>query len=106
MSFDINETLAAMVAAIKPNVNEYWGEVKSTVIQFMQNRKERLALLARLYSDRKLDDADLEEYLEDEKKLLQAELHAVAAITKAMAERAANAALDVLYTAIRAALRI
>lgn len=106
MKFDINETLASMLGAVKTSVAENWPEVKSIANQFMQNRKERLSLLAKLYGDGKIDDADLNEYLEDEKKVLTAELHAVAVITKSIAERAANAALDILSAAIRAAVRI
>jgi hypothetical protein len=38
--------------------------------------------------------------LEDEKKIMESELHAVAIVTKAAAQRAANAALDILSKAV------
>lgn len=106
MDFDINETLAHMLGALKKNVAEYWTETKGTANQFMQNRKARLELLAKFRIENKITDDDLKSYLEDEKKLLEAELHAIAVITKAMAERAANAALDILFTAIKTAVKL
>lgn len=104
MNFDINETLANMLGAIKNNVAEYWPEVKSSANTFMQSRQERLALLAQFRLSDQITDDDLKSYLQDEKLLLEAELHAIAVITKAIAQNAANAALDVLYSAIKAAI--
>ena len=38
--------------------------------------------------------------LADEKKILESELHALAVISKSMAQKAANAAIDVLENAV------
>lgn len=48
MNFDINEVLADMLTKIKNNVDENWDQVKDTSNQFLQNKKERLELLAEL----------------------------------------------------------
>ena len=48
MNFDINEVLSQMASAVKDVVADNWNEAKSVVNQFLQNRKERLELLAQL----------------------------------------------------------
>lgn len=42
--------------------------------------------------------------LEDEKLIVETELHAIAVITKAIAQKAANAAMDVLEKAVKVAV--
>lgn len=105
MNLDINETLAKMLSVVKNNVEEYWAETKGIANQFMQNRKARLELLARFRIENKITEDDLRGYLEDEKKLLESELHAIAVISKATAQRAANAAIDVFVGAVRTAIK-
>lgn len=101
MEFDINEVLSEMLAAVKGTVEDNWDEVKSVANEFLQRRKERLELLAELTLTGDLPLEKLKSRLEDEKLLLEAELHAIAIISKAIAQKAANAALDVLYKAIK-----
>lgn len=99
--FDINEVLANMLSAVKGVVDDNWDEVKSTANEFLQRRKERLELLAELVISDDLTLEKLKSRLEDEKLIFEAELHAIAIISKAIAQRASNAALDVLYKAVK-----
>lgn len=101
MNFDINEVIADMASAIENEVGESWNEVRSTANQFLNNRKNRLELLAELTIDGDLNFQQLELRLKHEKLLAEAELHVVAIITKVIAQRAANAAMDVLKAAIK-----
>ena len=101
MELDINEILADMLFAIKGTVTENWEEVKSTANQFLQNKKERLELLAELRINNELTQEKFESYLEDEKLVLEAELHAIAVVSKAIAQKATNAAIEVLVKAIK-----
>ena len=101
MKLDINEILADMLFAIKGTVTENWEEVKSTANQFLQNKKERLELLAELRINNELTQEKFESYLEDEKLVLEAELHAIAVVSKAIAQKATNAAIEVLAKAIK-----
>ncbi|MBC8045278.1 MAG: hypothetical protein H7Y00_00635 [Fimbriimonadaceae bacterium] len=104
MSFNINETLADMLKAVKTEVGDNWGEVKTVANQFMNNRKTRLALIAELAITGELSAEKIISRLEDEKLIFEAELHAIAVISKAIAQKAANAAIDVLYKAIDASI--
>lgn len=56
---------------------------------------------AREFIDNELTKEKFEPYLEDEKLVLEAELHAIAVISKAIAQKATNAAIDVLKKTIK-----
>lgn len=101
LNFDINGTLADMLGAVKTTVKDNWNEVKGPASQFLQNRKERLQLLTELRLSGDISNKKFLSRLEDEKLVLEAELNAVAVITKAIAQRAANAAIDVLQGAVK-----
>src|SRR5687767_8583252 len=100
MAFDINEVVAEMVVAVKRTVKDDWQLVKETAGTFLQTRKDRLELLASLRLNNEISQKFFLKRLEDEKKILESELHAVSIITKAMSQRAANAAIDVLSKAV------
>lgn len=104
MSFDISKVLADMLSAIKGEVADNWDEVKSVANQFLLNRKDRLGLLAQLRIDGELSQEKFESRLNDEKLIVEAELNAIAVISKAIAQNAANAAIDVLSKAVKAAV--
>lgn len=106
MEFDINEVLADMLGVIKQTVDDNWDEVKSTTNQFLQRRKERLELLAELRITGELSQEKFTSRLEDEKIVFEAELHAIAVISKAIAQKAANAAIDVLIKAVKAVIDV
>jgi hypothetical protein len=100
MAFDINEVVAQMLGAVKTSVKDDWKLVKETASTFLQTRKDRLELLASLRLNNEINQKFFQKRLEDEKKIMESELHAVAIVTKAAAQRAANAALDILSKAV------
>ena len=100
MAFDINEVVAQMLGAVKTSVKDDWKLVKDSAGSFLQSRKDRLDLLASLRLNNEISEKFFLKRLADEKKILESELHAVAIMTKAMAQRAANAAIDVLAKAV------
>ena len=100
MELDFNEVLADMLGVVKNEVGEHWDEVKSVANTFFEKRKERLELLADMRINGDINQAKFETRLEHEKLLAEAEFHAIAVISKAIAQRAANAAIDVLKKAV------
>jgi hypothetical protein len=106
MNFDINEIVAQMVDIVKTNVSENWEEVRNVTNQFLQRKKERLELLADLRITGEISQERFESRLKDEELIMEAELHAIAVITKAKAQKAANAAIDVLKKAVMTAIGI
>lgn len=101
---DINEAVANMLQAIKGSVNEDWNLVKNTANSFFQTRKDRLELISNLRLSNQISQEFFEQTLDDEKKIVESELHAIAIISKVTAQNAANAAIDVLQNAVATAL--
>ena len=106
MKFDINEVVAEMVAAVKDAVGENWNEVLSVTNHFFQMKKERLELLAELRITGDISQKRFESRLKDEKLVAEAEFHAIAVISKAIAQKAANAAIEVLENAVKTAINL
>lgn len=106
MTFDIDETLAQMLKAIKDVVRDNWKMVKENANTYLQTRRSRLELLASLRLTNEIKEEFFRKRMKDEQKILESELHSIAIMTKAIAQKAANAALDTLENAINLALKI
>lgn len=106
MKFDLDEVLANMLGAAKDSLKDNWDFAKGTAVDFLQSRKERIDLLTSLRLSNQLSEKFFLARLQDEKKIFTSELHALAVITKVMAQNAANAAFTVLEKAVAAALGI
>ena len=104
MAFDINEVVAQMLGAIKTTAKDNWNIVKDTANTYLQSRKLRLELLATLRLHNEIDQQFFLNRLADEAKILESELHSIAIITKAAAQKAANAAIDILQNAVMKAI--
>ena len=104
MSIDIDAVLGDMLAAVKDSIEADWDDIEGYAKQVLENEKDALAELAeqRLRGD--LTEEELESELDDERDTVEAELKAIQVMTKAAAQRAANAAMDVLSKAISAAM--
>ena len=89
--FDINEAMAQMVGAVKQIVKDDWKDISGDLTAILQRRKERLALLAELFIKGELTEKRFFSRLEDEKLIFEAEIHAIAVMKKAVAQKAANA---------------
>jgi len=104
MSFDIEATIKSMLEAMKGVVGDNWKDVGSYAGQILQNKKE---VFRQLVEEKLRGDITEDEFaseLEDEKDTFEAELDALNVLKKAMIQKAVNAALDVLYKAIKMAL--
>ena len=104
MDFNIDEVIADMAGAIRNEVGDSWSEVQSVANHFLNRRKERLELLSEMTISGDISFEKLETRLKHEELLAEAEFHAIAVITKAIAQRAANAAMDVLKSAVKTVL--
>lgn len=106
MKLDINEILAQMLNAIKISVKEDWNLVKETANTFLQNRKDRLELLASMRISNEIDDQFFKKRLKNETDILTSELHSIAIVNKVLAQNAANAAIKILQDAVKALIGI
>ena len=99
-AIDINELLANMLKAVKGSLADDWTVAQSAIHTFIENRKSRLELLIQLRVDNEVSHEFFMKLIGNEKDIFESELHAIAIITKAAAQRAANAAIDVLTEAV------
>jgi hypothetical protein len=106
MTFDIDETLAQMLSAIKDEVKDNWKIIKGNANTYLQNRKSRLELLASLRLANEIKEEFYLKRMKDEKKILESELHSIAIISKSIAQKAANAAIEVLQHAVGRMIKI
>lgn len=100
MAFDFNEVLAQMLQAVKDTAKENWEEMKTAASGYLEERKLRLDLLTSLMLHGEIEKDFFLKRLADEKNIFVSELHSVAIVTKAVAQKAANAAADVLENAV------
>ncbi len=104
MAFDINEVLAQMLGSVKTITKDNWNNVKDTANTYFQDRKLRLELLASLRIQKQISNEFFLKLVADEQKILESELHSIAIIAKAVAQKAANAAIDIFQNAVMKAL--
>lgn len=104
MKFNIETVLSDMLAAMKSTVSKDWKKLKPYAEQFLQNKKSRLVLIADLRITGELNQEDFESRLEDEKLILEAELNALAVISKAIVQNAVNSAMNILENAVKIAI--
>lgn len=105
MAFDFNQTLDEMIAAIAGVITDEWPKVEACVKKALEEEKDALREIAEARITGDIDDADLKSQLEDEKVVLEAALLVCQIKTKIMAQKAANAAIDILNVAIGAAIK-
>lgn len=104
MNFNIEETLKEMLDVMQNVAKEHWKDVEAVSVNFLNRKKERLELLAKMRITGEINQARFESRLEDEKLILEAELNALAVLSKAITQKAVNAAIDVLTKAVTKAI--
>jgi len=104
-TINMNEVITDMLAAMKSSVSHHWKEIKESMHQFLAARKARFELLAELRISGELSQEHFESRLQDEKLIAEAEMQALEVISKAMAQNAANAAIDIFQKAVGAAIK-
>lgn len=104
MGFDIHATLNDMLEAVRKVVGDSWDDVGEYATQVFTDHAETLEELARMRLRNEITHAELKSELEDEKTTLEAELRAMQVLGKAVAQKAANAAIRAFIKAVKSAL--
>lgn len=104
MSFDINKILNNMKNAAINAIRDELEDVPVYVKQIFENEKEALQALAEARLAGEISDKEFQNELKREKKVLEAEMLTIGIITKAAAQKAVNAAINVLVDAVRLAI--
>jgi tRNA A-37 threonylcarbamoyl transferase component Bud32 len=106
MSFDIEAVVKKMGAAAKKTLEKDFGDIENFGAQVLENEKESLELIGKERVAGRWSEEKFNKELDREKKVMEAELLTVEIMTKAAAQRAVNAAIDVFVKAVKAALPI
>jgi hypothetical protein len=103
MSFDIEQVLKDMTGAITDAVKAGTGDISAAVQQILDTEKASLQELGEARLKGEIDDTVFDREIEREKKVVEAELLTIEIMTKALAQKAVNAAIDVFVKAVKAA---
>jgi len=93
-----------MLSAMKGKIDGDWDSVKFNANQFLERNKQQFKLLADLRISGDIPEITFQARLTDEKILIEAELNALAVVSKTIAQNAANAAINALKIAVSLAL--
>lgn len=104
MGFDISKVLNDMAEAVRNAVKEDIGDIKQYANQILENEKCSLEELGLARLSGRIDDKVFEREIEREKKVVEAEFLTIQIMTKALAQKAVNTAMDVFVKAVRVAL--
>lgn len=104
MVFDIGEVLKDMAEAIRNAVKNDAGDIKQYANQILENERDSLKELGLARLSGQIDDEVFQREIEREKKVVEAEFLTMQIMTNALAQKAANAAIDVFVKAVTAAL--
>jgi hypothetical protein len=105
MAFDLDKTLGDMLGAAGGVITGEWPKVKACVQKALQDERDALEAIAQGRLNGEIDDDEMKSELDDEKDTLRAALLACQVQSRAVAQKAANAAIETLQAAIEAALK-
>lgn len=104
MDIDMGAIIEAAVGAAADAVKQTAPQVEDFLREIMRGHANALTAIAAAFASGDIDEDSFDSEMEDESKTLQAELQAVAVLTKAIAQRAINAFQRTLVNGIKAAL--
>jgi len=104
MAFDISATFQSMESAVQSTVTTAWPQAQAIWLQFAQTNKDILQDIAMATISGGMTTAQLQSYLADMKTTLQTQLLASEIMALAVAQAAANVALDIFWAAVNKAI--
>lgn len=105
MAFDIDKTTNEMLSAMRGVVKNEWKDISGFAEQILSQEKDTLRELSEYFLHGKLSKEEYESELEDEKDVLRVQFNSLTTMNKALAQKAANAAIDALVKAVVKALK-
>lgn len=104
MPFDINEVINNMKDAAIGAVKDDIENIPDYLLQIIENEKDSINYLAEARLAGVISDQEFFDELEREKKVLEVEMLTISILTKAIAQKAINAAMNALRDAIKLSL--
>ena len=104
MSIDIGAILDGAVGAAANAVRETAPQVEDFLREIGRGHEAAIKAVAEAFASGDIDEDTFKSEMDDEAKTLEAELQAVAVLTKAIAQRAINAFQRALVDGVKAAI--
>ncbi|MCK9417867.1 MAG: hypothetical protein M0R70_00640 [Nitrospirae bacterium] len=104
MAFNTEQTEKQMMAAMQVVLAKEWPNVQSSMRKVIEEEREALAKISLAYISGSITEADVKRQLEDEREAFEAGLSMTKVVSTAAKQKAVNAALDVFWKAVSAAL--
>lgn len=104
MAFDINKIIGSMKDAAVDAVKDDVESIPAYLLQIFDNKKEALMVLAEAKLSGEISEHVFLKELDRESKVLETEMLTISIMTKAIAQKAINAAMNALKEAVRIAL--
>ena len=105
MSFNFEATFRSMVDAAQAELLQDTDQIRSLTRQILEDEKERLRLIADIKLDPTATDAEFDVALENEKDVMKNASLTLEIQVRATVQQAINAAINVLNTALKAAIQ-
>ncbi len=106
MSFDINAVMKDMGAAMKETLVKDLGDIEDFGEEILEDEKESLEMIGKERVAGRWSKEKFDKELEREKKVIAVELLTIQIMTKAAAQKAVNAAIEVFVKAVKTALPV
>jgi hypothetical protein len=104
MSIDIGAIFESAVSAAAKAVKQTAPQVEDFLREIGRGHEDAIRALAEAFANGDIDEDTFKFEMDDEAKTLEAELQAVAVLTKAIAQRAINAFRRALIDGVKAAI--
>ena len=104
MGLNVENLMEQMADAANSEVADSVGDIRTFAKEVFKRKEESLKELALARAANEIDDEIFNMEIEREKKVVEAELLTMQIMTKASAQKAVNAALDIFAASVRAAL--
>lgn len=105
MSFDFEATFKSMLNAAQKELIEDSAQIRNQMKQILEDEKDRLELIAAIKLDPTATVAEFDTALENEKDVLENAALALEIQVQATAQQAINAAINILNTALKTAIK-
>ncbi len=104
MAIDWDSIFKSALGAATDAVQKNAPQVEDFLREIARGHEAALKEIGEAFAVGDIDEATFKSELDDEARTLQAELRAVAVLTKAIAQRAVNAFRDALFAGVKAAI--
>lgn len=93
-----------MIGAVQESLGDGWKKVSGPAKDMLHRQRERFEMLSQMRTEGLLTEEEFQYRLEEQKQILSANMEALKLRGKAVAQRAANAAIEVFEKAVHSLL--